>query len=266
MKLTMLGTGNASVTECYNTCFVFSGEAGHFLVDTGGGNQILKRLSEAEVPMAELHDVFLTHAHIDHLFGVFWIIRVVGQAMNRSEYEGEFRIYCHEELAKIIKTITQLTIQKNVYRLIGDRIRIIPLKPGEEREIIGCKVTFFDIGSAKKKQYGFAMQLPGGKKLSCAGDEPYNADNYKYVEGSAWLMHEAFCLYGEADLFKPYEKSHSTVKEACLTAEKLGIANLILYHTEDKNIKDRKRLYTEEGQKFYHGNLFVPNDMEVIEL
>ena len=30
MKLTMLGTGNALVTECYNTCFVLSDEYGHF--------------------------------------------------------------------------------------------------------------------------------------------------------------------------------------------------------------------------------------------
>ena len=28
----MLGTGNALVTECYNTCFVLSDEYGHFLV------------------------------------------------------------------------------------------------------------------------------------------------------------------------------------------------------------------------------------------
>ena len=28
MKLTMLGTGNALVTECYNTCFVLSDEYG----------------------------------------------------------------------------------------------------------------------------------------------------------------------------------------------------------------------------------------------
>ena len=38
MKLTILGTGNASVTECYNTCFVLSNAQGSFLVDGGGGN------------------------------------------------------------------------------------------------------------------------------------------------------------------------------------------------------------------------------------
>ena len=38
MKLTMLGTGKAVVTECYNTCFVLSDGKKHFLVDGGGGS------------------------------------------------------------------------------------------------------------------------------------------------------------------------------------------------------------------------------------
>ena len=79
-------------------------------------------------------------------------------------------------------------------------------------------------------------------------------------------MHEAFCLYSQRETFKPYEKHHSTVKDACMMAEELGVSNLILYHTEDKNLEERKRLYTEEGKGYYSGNLFVPEDMECFEL
>ena len=82
------------------------------------------------------------------------------------------------------------------------------------------------------------------------------------MEGSTWLLHEAFCLYSQADLFSPYEKHHSTVKDACELAEQLKVKNLLLYHTEDKNIKNRKELYLAEGKKYYHGNLYVPNDLE----
>ena len=39
MKLTMLGTGNAVVTNCYNTCFVLSDDGKYFLVDGGGGER-----------------------------------------------------------------------------------------------------------------------------------------------------------------------------------------------------------------------------------
>ena len=42
--------------------------------------------------------------------------------------------------------------------------------------------------------------------------------------------------------------------------------NLVLYHTEDKNIRDRKALYTQEGREFFYGRIYVPEDLEEIEL
>ena len=36
--LTMLGTGNALATRCYNTCFTLHGKESVLLVDAGGGN------------------------------------------------------------------------------------------------------------------------------------------------------------------------------------------------------------------------------------
>ena len=110
------------------------------------------------------------------------------------------------------------------------------------------------------------MDLGGGEKLTCCGDEPYNECERRYAEGSKWLLHEAFCLHSQAETFKPYEKHHSTVKDACELAERLGVKNLLLYHTEDKNIKNRKELYTAEGRRYYHGNLYIPDDLEALEL
>jgi ribonuclease Z len=80
------------------------------------------------------------------------------------------------------------------------------------------------------------------------------------------LLHEAFCRYAQRDVFRPYEKHHSTVRDACELAERLGVRNLVLYHTEDHTIADRRRLYTDEGAAYFHGNLYVPDDLEVIEL
>ena len=80
------------------------------------------------------------------------------------------------------------------------------------------------------------------------------------------MFHEAFCLYGQRDIFNPYEKHHSTVKDACEMAADLNVENLILYHTEDKNISRRKELYTEEGRQYYKGNLWIPDDLETYKL
>ena len=267
MKLTILGTGNATVTECYNTCFALSDGNRHFLVDTCGGNRILKVLKDTGIQLEDIHDIFITHEHIDHLLGVIWLIRMIGQKkIGQGKYEGNLRIYCHEELARSIRMIAELTIQKKVTKYFDDRILFVPVHHGETKEILGCPVTFFDIFSTKAKQFGFTMLLPNGVKFTCCGDEPYNEKDYEFVKGSDWLTHEAFCLYGEADKFKPYEKHHSTVKEACQLAEELQIPHLILYHTEEMHLKERKELYTREGREYYHGKLFVPDDLEVFEL
>ena len=266
MKLTILGTGNATVTECYNTCFALSDDEGTFLVDAGGGNQILKVLKDVEIVLDDIHDIFITHEHIDHLLGLIWLIRMIGQKMNQGKYEGELNIYCHEGLIMTIKTITDLTIQKKVTKLIGERIHLVAVADGETRRILGYEMTFFDIGSTKAKQYGFTMKTREGKKLTCCGDESYNVCEYEYVKDSDWLLHEAFCLYGEAEKFKPYEKHHSTVKEACQLAQELKIPNLILYHTEETHLTERKKLYTEEGKAYYSGNLYVPDDKEVFKI
>ena len=52
--------------------------------------------------------------------------------------------------------------------------------------------------------------------------------------------------------------------DACKLAEELGIPNLVLWHTEDKDLLHRKDKYTAEGQEYYHGNLYVPEDREIL--
>ena len=64
----------------------------------------------------------------------------------------------------------------------------------------------------------------------------------------------------------PYEKHHSTVRDACEQAEELGVRNLLLYHTKDHNLTHRKELYLAEGQPCFSGRLWVPDDLESIEL
>ena len=71
MKLTILGTGNAKVTRCYNTCFTLKEGNEYFMVDGGGGNTILKHLEDAGIDWKEIGTIFVTHKHIDHLQRIY---------------------------------------------------------------------------------------------------------------------------------------------------------------------------------------------------
>ena len=54
--------------------------------------------------------------------------------------------------------------------------------------------------------------------------------------------------------------------DAAQLAAQLGVSHLVLWHTEDRNYANRKALYTAEARESYTGDLYVPNDLEVIEL
>ena len=265
-RLTVLGTGYALATRCYNTCFAITNDCGTLLVDAGGGNGILRQMEDANLSFAEVHDLFITHAHPDHLNGVVWVMRKIMTMMNAGKYEGELNIWCHESVRKGLEMIGELMLQKKMLKHIGSRVLFHDIEDGVQARLCGYDVTFFDIGSTKLLQFGFTTTLQNGRKLTCLGDEPYNPACEKVVFGSDWLLCEAFCLLSQADVFKPYEKHHSTVADAAKLAAELSIAHLVLWHTEDKNYANRKTLYTAEARKHYAGDLYVPNDLEVITL
>ena len=261
----MLGTGNAGVTKCYNTCFVISDGDRHILVDGGGGNGLLQRFKSAGLDWMDMQHIIVTHKHVDHLLGIVWMLRFILQNRNRGKHKGEAFIYGHDKVIEALKTLANLLLSEKETRYLGERLHLVEVHDGESISINGRVLSFFDIASTKEKQFGFTLELDDGR-LCCCGDEPYKEHEEVYAKGAKWLLHEAFCLSSEAEEFKPYEKHHSTAADAAALAEKLGVENLLLYHTEDKNILKRKELYSAEAAQHYSGRIHVPDDLEVIKL
>lgn len=268
-QITMLGTGNATVSQIYNTCFVLQTPSTLMLVDAGGGNGILAQLKKIHVQISDIHHLFVTHAHTDHVLGGIWVIRMVAQCKG---YEGLLHVYGNDKVIKVIKTIIDMILAKKQLAKVAERVVFHQLEDGDCFEVGDMKLECFDIQSTKEKQFGFRAEFPSSDEsdkplvLACLGDEPYNEQNRCYIVGADWMMCEAFCLYADRDTFKPYEKCHSTALDAGKLAEELGVKNLILYHTEEKTLANRKENYTREAAENFKGRIFVPDDLEVIEL
>ena len=260
-KITMLGTGNATVTQCYNTCFVLETSTTRLLVDAGGGNGVLGQLKKVGIAIADIHHLYVTHAHTDHVLGVIWVIRMVAQCKG---YEGKLHVYGHDKVLHVIKTIIDMILAKKQLAKVAERVVFHELKDGDAFEVGDMKLTCFDIHSTKEKQFGFRAELPNQIVLACLGDEPYNLLNRPYVENADWMMCEAFCLYADRDIFKPYEKCHSTALDAGKLAAELHVKNLILYHTEEKTLVTRRETYTKEAAENFKGRIIVPDDLEEI--
>lgn len=266
MELIMLGTGNAAVTHCYNTCFALHSEEGVFLVDAGGGNGILVQLEKAGLLLEDIGSMFVTHAHTDHILGAVWILRMVAQLMQQGRMKGNFQLYGHDKVVEVLKWICRMTLPAKIVTCIEQRVQFHEVKDGDRFEAAGLRIQCFDIASTKEKQFGFRATLPDGKALVCLGDEPYSEITRPYVEGADWLLCEAFCLYDDRERFKPYEKHHSTALDAGRLAAQLNVKNLLLYHTEDKTLDTRKKCYTQEAAREFKGTVWVPDDLEKIVL
>ena len=266
-KIIVLGTGAAGTIENFNTCFILEDNNGEYLlVDTGGGNGILKQFKSANIDLSKIHNIFISHKHIDHSYGLLWIFRSISFSIEKGNYEGILNIYCHDEFGKIFRNQIHTLLRKSQQKYLDKRIFINIVKDHEKVKVLNYNLEFLDIISKSDKQYGFKTVLNNGKTLAFLGDEPLDENLFDDVRNIDYLLHESLCLEVEANIYKPKEKNHDTVKSASIKAQSIGAKNLVLWHTLENLGKNRKQKYIDEAKECFTGNVYVPDDLEIIEL
>ena len=261
-KIIMLGTGNGITLDLYNTCFLIQNDGGNFLVDTGGSIEIVKRLKQFDINPESIKHIFISHSDTDHILGVFWLFKKMGISAMHGLIDEKLNIYCNDAVYEAIKEIAKYVFPSRLMNDIYKITNFIILKDGDTHIINGISYTFFDTKAKKTKLFGFEATFDN-KKLAFLGDETLSPDLYDKIREYDYVMHEAFCLDSEEELFHANEIHHSTVKDVSKVMESLNIKNLILYHTEETH-KNRKELYTKEAQLYFKGKVIVPDDLETI--
>ena len=251
-KLLVLGTGNAGATRCYNTCFILHDGKEPLLVDAGGGNAIITQLERAGIRPADIHHAFLTHCHTDHLFGMIWMIRSVAQNIRGGSYEGTFTLYCHDELAGVVHSVADMTLPASMTQYIGDRIHIVPVEDGEERPFGSYQATFFDIGSTKAKTvWSPRWPFTAAKSSPASATNPVRPEAGNTLRAAAGSLNPGFLpLCGPRPL-QALREAPPAVREAANGGMEPGVENLVLWHTEDTRLAERKTLYTAEGHQCF---------------
>ena len=266
-QMIVLGTGQAVCLQYCNTAFALYDGTQYFLVDGGGGHEIMTCFYKTQISWQKLHHAFLSHAHTDDLLGMVWVVRYVAELINWGRYDGNLVIYGNDVALGKLLQVCELLLKPTQKELIGTRIISRVVEDGQSVLILNNKFTFFDINARKTKQFGFRLDTPAGIRLVFLGDEPFKESSASQMESCDWLITEAFCLYRERAIYNPEELQHSTVKEASECAERFSVKNLVMLHTEDETTYGRKKkLYTEEAKQFFSGRIYVPYDFETIDL
>lgn len=267
MKVTILGTGHGTATECYNTCFTISEKDNHFLVDAGGGNGILKQLLDSKINVENIDAMFISHTHTDHIMGSVWMVRVIARRYLVENYNKPFYIYGNNEVINAIRKMCEVVLPKKFNDLIDEKIKLNVVDTGDETEILGKKIYFFDINAKKVKQTGFKMYINEKEEFTFIGDETCSEETEKYVKDSTWLFADAYMAGKEAEEYNPIKRhQHSTVKFTSQLCERLNVKNVILSHTIDTDLENRKEKFTKDAKIYFNGNVFVPDDLEIIEI
>lgn len=265
IKITMLGTGNGGTLDLYNTCFVVQNDKGNFLVDTGGGIEVIKRLKGIGIQLADIKNIFISHSHTDHILGIFWIFKKISRLAMHGKITDKINIYCNDVVYEAITEVAKYILPSKLMEAVYTITNFVILNDGDKHTICDVEYEFFDIKAKGTKQFGFEAML-NDKRFVFLGDETLNPMLFDRVKNADYVTHEAFCLDEEENIFHAYEKNHSTAKSASKVMNELGVKNLILYHTEDSHGADRKGLYTKEGQENFNGNVIVPNELESIDI
>ena len=265
-RLLVLGTGAGTSINCYNTCFILQNNDKYLLVDTGGGSGVIKQIKDIGVDIKNIHDCFISHKHIDHLLGIFYVLRVITSMMGAGVYEGNFNIYCDKEITELVKDFFVKTSYPELIREFEKRVIFHNLENHEILKIIDYNIEILDMYSYECNQFGFQTKLNNNKILTFMGDVPCSEKLFDKIRNTDWVLHEVFCMESEEKIFKAREKNHSTLKDVTEKMEILNIKNLVVWHTKDNNIEKRKELYTKEAKEYFTGNIYVPDDLEIINL
>ncbi|MCM1291052.1 MAG: ribonuclease Z [Prevotella sp.] len=289
-RINTLGCGSAKPTLRHlPSSTVVDVDGRLYMVDCGEGAQL--SLIRQGLKISRLHDIFITHLHGDHVYGIPGLV----DTLSLNNTEQNLTIHTTNEgirkLGRILEDFNPEAIGKIRFEEIPIsegyifederlRVRTIPLrhridtlgfvfeqKEGERKlrpEI--CRMHNIPLKEYRNIKKGRDYHSPEGEiisnlELTLAPEKPYTyahisdtayiEDLWKKVSGVDLLMHETTYLEIHKELAS--ERGHSTAMDAALTAYKAQAGHLLTGHYSSR-YKD-ERQFLEEAQKIFPNTL-----------
>ncbi len=230
--LTILGCGSAKPTKTNSPAGqILSLCDKSFLIDCGEGVQItMQRLG---VHTARLYNIFISHLHGDHCFGLIGLLSTLGM-QHRTQ---PMHIYAHADLERLMRPWLDYYCADMPYEVVFHAIN--PRKHEviyEDRtvivETIPLKHTVPCCGFLFTERH---RQIENGeisynlrKRYAYCSDTQYTEKIVPIIEGVDMLYHESTYIEEFAD--RCPQVMHSTARQAAMIAAKAQVRQLMLGH------------------------------------
>lgn len=286
-QLTILGCGSAKPTKSNQpSSQVLEMRDKQFLIDCGEGAQI--RLQQLAIRTARLNNIFISHLHGDHCFGLIGLLSTWGM-LGRTR---DITIHAHKDLERLMRPLLDYFCEGMLYdvkfnhidpykhqKIYDDKsltVTTLPLKhrvpccgflfEEKEREphIIREMIDAYEIPLSEipriKAGADFLTadgRLIKNQYLTSPADKPYR---YAYCSDTAYnerlieMIEGVDCLYHEATYTNDFavrakETMHSTAHQAATIAKKAQVGQLIIGHFSAR-IDDTTTLLREAQEVF----------------
>jgi ribonuclease Z len=273
IKVTLLGTGcPPPVMNRFGPSILVEAGEQKLIFDVGRG--ALQRLTQIKVGPRELHGVFLTHLHSDHLVG-FPDLWLTGWVNGRRE--KPLKVFGPKGTAKMMSHLEQAFEYDIKIRLYDDRVPLegIILEPADISEGVvyeknGVKVTAFEVDHAPiKPAFGYRIDY-AGRSVVVSGDTRYSENLIKYAEGADLLIHEVVAPESLKRAQYAEERSrtilnhHTTPEQAGKIFSMIKPKLAVYYHFVLPNATEQDLV--PPTRKTYSGPLELGEDLMVIEV
>ena len=253
MKLHCLGTAGYHPSATRHTSCYFIPEA-NLMLDAGTGLfRIEKLLQKEEI------SILLSHAHLDHVFGLTFFLDYVAVTPLR-------KIHVYGERAKLE------AIQSHLFNEL-----LFPVMPpiqwhaieelGREFQLNGARCRWFPL-SHPGGSVGYRMDWPG-LSLAYITDTTASpqSEYWGEIQGVDWLMHE--CNFSDDWIELAIKTGHSWTSAVLECAAKARVSRLILTHinplaAESDPLRLADATRTHPG--YTPPQIWVASDSEVIDL
>jgi ribonuclease Z len=219
--------------------------AGRSLFDVGFG--VMARIREADVPLASIERLFVSHTHADHIgdfAALLWAMQLEGR-------RDGLEVVSTKETEARLKEILRLQSTPRVF--FGFDVRYVRPEDAGARSVYTKHLP---------KNAAYAVEIDG-KELVYTGDTARSQRLVGLSRGCDLLIHEATFLESQAAFAS--KTNHSTAADAAWTAAESGARALAMVHISPAN-EGRDDGYLAEARREYGGRAFVASDLMPVDV
>lgn len=256
-EIVFLGTcGYLPTPERDNTSFLLMNDGTAAMVDCPGSP--LRKLAMAGVEPLRVGDLFITHIHPDHVYG---LPSLVHGLMLRDHV---IRLHGSAETVEFCGRLLDLfELRSPRHRT---RVEFVPLGHGKSVRLPdGTGVTAWSVPH-KDSSLAFEFRTAGaGKRVVFSGDTPIDPALFERSRGADVLVHDCGSPARFFETYPALKSVHTSALDLGIWSEKAGVRLLAPVHFLTELEFAMEEIEEEIGMH-YTGRIVIPSDMDRLEI